>query len=37
MQMKMKKLLQTIIETIEWVNYLPKENHEPVKTNSRKK
>jgi hypothetical protein len=34
--MKMKKLIQSIIETIEWINYLPQENHKQKETNSRK-
>jgi hypothetical protein len=32
--MIMKKLWQTIIETVEWINYLPQDNHK--KTNSQK-
>jgi hypothetical protein len=32
--MKMKKLIQSIIETIEWINYLPQENHKQKETNS---
>lgn len=32
----MKKFWQTIIETIEWINYLPQENQKQRKTNSEK-
>jgi hypothetical protein len=34
--MNMKKLWQSIVETIEWINYLPQENHKQKETNSQK-
>lgn len=34
--MNMKKLWQAIVETVEWINYLPQENNKQRKTNSPK-
>jgi hypothetical protein len=32
----MKKLWQSIVETIEWINYLPQEKQKQKETNSQK-